>query len=622
MSRGGSRRDARRRRSGGLAGGPGPGTAGSGPERGSAGSGPGPDLGPAGGSAPGPAQAGGSAADPGQAGGSAPGRGPAAVVAAGPGGTSDAAVAAAGSLVRPVLAITLGAIALLFVAAGALRLWDLPLAPFHNDEGVNGWFTTQLLRTGTWSYDPANYHGPTLFYAEALAGLLVGLGDVSMRLVPAVFGLGTLGLVLLTARWIGRSGAFAAAALLAVSPGMVFFSRYAIHEMLLVFFTLALVLAAARWWESGRTRYLLAAAAAAAGMFTTKETAIITLAVLALAAACLGAYERLAPRVLGRPTRFAPGPGATPPDGLVETPPGSARSRPRRARQADPLARFGGRDRLLVSLAGAAAVFGVIWVTLFSSLFTNVPDGIVDSLRSLAIWTQTSSATQVSGPLAYVAWMAEEELPILVLGLAGSAFVAWEGRSRFAIFAAAWATGLLLAYSLIGYKTPWLMLNWLLPYGLVAGYALARAWAARRQVVRLAAAGVFVGALALSAVQAAQLAFRDYDREENAYVYAQTQRDTLDLVDWLRAEDQRLGADGQLGIVVMSPDYWPLPWYLRDDPNAGFYAEVVDVEAPVQIVKEDQLAALPTGFADRYREEARYTLRPGVELVVFVPREP
>ena len=57
-------------------------------------------------------------------------------------------------------------IALVAVAA-ALRLWDLPLAPFHNDEGVNGWFTYQLLQTGTWHYDPANYHGPTLFYAEA-----------------------------------------------------------------------------------------------------------------------------------------------------------------------------------------------------------------------------------------------------------------------------------------------------------------------------------------------------------------------------------------------------------------------------------------------------------------------
>ena len=44
--------------------------------------------------------------------------------------------------------------------------------------------------------------------------------------------------------------------------------------------------------------------------------------------------------------------------------------------------------------------------------------------------------------------------------------------------------------------------------------------------------------------------------------------------------------------------------------------------APVQIVKSDQLDSLPAGFAERYREDARYPLRPGVELVVFVERDP
>jgi len=609
VSRGDRRRDARRRREGAAAGAPG--------------------------SHPG-AAAGGRASDapaPGPAGATSPGQTSAAPTAptapTAPAAPADP-TAPAGTARRRALVAGLGAVILLFAIAGALRLWDLPLAPFHNDEGVNGWFTTQLLRTGSWAYDPANYHGPTFFYAAALSGLLVGLGDVSMRLVPAVFGLATVGLVLLAWRWIGRAGALAAAALLAVSPGMVFFSRYAIHEMLLVFFTLAFVLAAARWWETGRTRFVLAAGAALAGMFTTKETAIITVVVLGLAAACAVLYERMAPRVLGRPTRFAPGPGAAPAAAASRPAAGSAgsaaapsTSRPgtSRARRADPLGRFGGRDRLLGSLAAAAAVFVAIWVTLFSSLFTNFPAGVLDSFRSLAIWTQTSGATQVSGPLTYAGWMAEEELVLLVFGLGGSAWVAWEGRSRFAIFCAAWATGLFLAYSLIGYKTPWLMLDWLLPYAIVVGYVLGRAWAARRLAVRVGAAAALGAALVLGAVQAVTLAFRDYDVEENAYVYVQTQRDVLDLLTWLRAEDERRGTTGQLGIVVMSPDYWPLGWYLRDDRKAGFFGKVVDVAAPVQIVKSDQLDSLPAGFAERYREDARYPLRPGVELVVFVERD-
>jgi uncharacterized protein (TIGR03663 family) len=403
---------------------------------------------------------------------------------------------------------------------------------------------------------------------------------------------------------------------------MVFFSRYVIHEMLLVFFTLAFVLAAARWWETGRTRFLLGASAALAAMFATKETAIITVVTLALAAGCVPAYEWLAPRLLRRGARFAPlAAGRAPSFGQAPSAAkGASPERTRRARRAEttsPAERFGGRDALARSLAAAAAVFGIVWVTLFSSLFTN-PAGIWDSFRSLAIWTQTSGATQVSGPLTYVGWMIEEELPILLVGLAGSAWAAWEGRSRFAIFAAAWATGLVLGYSIIGYKTPWLMLNWLLPYALVGGYALGRAWESPRPILRVGATAAVMGALALSLVQAVQLSFRDYDDEANAYVYVQTQRDVLDLVAWLREEDERRGAGGAMGIVVMSPDYWPLPWYLRDDPNAGFYGAVVDVEAPVQVVKADQVEGLPAAFTARYREQGRYTLRPGVELVVFV----
>ena len=101
---------------------------------------------------------------------------------------------------------------------------------------------------------------------------------------------------------------------------------------------------------------------------------------------------------------------------------------------------------------------------------------------------------------------------------------------------------------------------------------------------------------------------------------AATRRALLDLVAWLRAEDARRGADGRMGIVIMSPDYWPLPWYLRDDPKAGFYGSIVDVTAPVQVVKAEQVADLPATFTERYREERRYALRPGVELVVFVER--
>jgi len=482
---------------------------------------------------------------------------------------------------------------LIVIAAVLARFWNLGLMPFHNDEGVNGWFTTTLVRSGTWKYDPANYHGPTLFYAALVSTTLFGLNDVGMRLVPAFFGLGALLIVPLARRWIGGSGALAALLLLAVSPGMVFF-------------TLAFLVCVTRWWEDGHAGFLVAGASAAAAMFATKETAVVTFAVLGLAVVCLKIYERVAPGVAGRTPawrRSAPAP-----------------RQPGRTTADDRFARFGGRAGLLRAVAGAVLAFVAIWVLLFSSFFTNYPAGVLDSFRSLTIWTQTSGATQVSGPLTYFGWMAREELPILAFGLAGALFVAWEARSRFAIVTAAWGIGLFLAYSLIGYKTPWLMLNWVVPFALVGGYAVGRAWEARHAMIHAGAPVVLAACLAFSGTQAGLLAFRDYDDDANAYVYVPTKRDVFTLVDWIHSEDTRLGAGGQIGVVVMSPDYWPLPWYLRDDRKAGFYGAVVDVAAPIQIVRVDQVPSLPAGFDARYERVDQGTLRGGVDLVVYRER--
>jgi uncharacterized protein (TIGR03663 family) len=275
---------------------------------------------------------------------------------------------------------------------------------------------------------------------------------------------------------------------------------------------------------------------------------------------------------------------------------------------------------LLQSIAGAALAFVIIWVLLFSSFFTNYPQGVLDSFRSLTIWTQTSGATQISGPLTYVGWMAREELPIFVFGLAGALFVAWEARSRFAVVTSAWAIGLFLAYSIIGYKTPWLMLNWVAPFALVGGYAISRAWMSRRALIHAGAPVLLAIALAFSGLQAGILAFRDYDNDTNAYVYVPTKRDVLTLVDWIHAQDAQRGAGGQIGVVVMSPDYWPLPWYLRNDTKAGFYGSVVDVAAPIQIVRSDQVASLPATFDATYARVGDYTLRGGVDLVVYLER--
>ena len=107
---------------------------------------------------------------------------------------------------------------------------------------MNGWFLLNLVRPPhTYRYDPANYHGPTLYYLAWASSALFGLTTFSLRLVPALCGLLTIALILPLRRQLGDIGTLAAMALLTLSPGAVFQSRYFIHESILVCATLGLV---------------------------------------------------------------------------------------------------------------------------------------------------------------------------------------------------------------------------------------------------------------------------------------------------------------------------------------------------------------------------------------------
>ncbi len=146
------------------------------------------------------------------------------------------------------------ACAAVMTVAALLRLYMPELNPLHHDEGVNGFFLTALLRQGKYVYDPANYHGPSLYYITLPFVAIFGLKTFVIRLVPILFGLGTVWLVLCLRRYIGAIGALVAAALIAVSPGAVYNSRYFIHESLFLFFTLGIVVAALWFYDRCRPR--------------------------------------------------------------------------------------------------------------------------------------------------------------------------------------------------------------------------------------------------------------------------------------------------------------------------------------------------------------------------------
>src|SRR5687768_3851543 len=151
------------------------------------------------------------------------------------------------------------ALALLLIFAGALafRLPKLETRPLHNDEAVNATKVVDLWQQGRYRYDPDEYHGPTLHYATLPFLSLSGargaddLADRTLRLAPVFFGAALVLLLFLFADALGRHAVIWSALFIAISPAMVFYSRYFIHEMLLVFFT---ALAIGAGWRYTQTR--------------------------------------------------------------------------------------------------------------------------------------------------------------------------------------------------------------------------------------------------------------------------------------------------------------------------------------------------------------------------------
>jgi uncharacterized protein (TIGR03663 family) len=518
---------------------------------------------------------------------------------------SDARVALGEEI--PERAWLIASIVVLMLAT-ALRVYALEVKPLHHDEGVNGFFLTNLLRQGVYHYDPANYHGPTLYYLTLPAVALFGLTTFAIRLVPALFGIGTVWLVLALRRRIGAVGALVAAALVAVSPACVFYSRYFIHEMPFVFFTLGLVVAALRFYETGAVKYLLFATASAAMLFATKETAFISAGTLGLAWLVAFAWVGLT-RGLTRDGRGA---------------------RRERDDEATGLAKFRESDLAPVAVAVSVALFVFIWVAFYSSFFTN-PKGVFwDSFKAFDIWKETGMSEFHSKPIyTYVKWLLEEEGVILRLGGLGTIVALFERRkNRFAVFAAAWGFGLLAAYSLISYKTPWLVLSFVVPLAIVGGYGVQAvgAWVSgerRRRGAEKWGVAALVAAIAVggSLYQTIVLNFREYDNDQYPYVYSQTQRQVFGLLKELELLGARAGTK-EPGIGMASPDYWPLPWYFRDNSHAGFEGRIssyYDPKSTLAVIgKDDQLPQLERVLGDAYvRVGDTYPLRPGVNLVLF-----
>ena len=162
------------------------------------------------------------------------------------------------------------------VAFGALlRFLFLSMKPPHFDEGINGWFVDQMMKTGFYRYDPTNYHGPLHFYILFLSQALFGRHIWALRLPVVLASIGSIFVTLKFEPFVGRTVSRIAALAMAISPAFIFYGRYSIHEVWLLLFSMLFVLGLLGLWRLGTRGYLWCVGIGIAGMILTKETYII-----------------------------------------------------------------------------------------------------------------------------------------------------------------------------------------------------------------------------------------------------------------------------------------------------------------------------------------------------------
>ena len=587
---------------------------------------------------------------------------------------------------RPVLfAAAMGVV----VVAGAAvpRLADLGNRPMHCDEAVHAIKFGRLLEEDDYVYDPREYHGPSLnFLALPIAHLssaqkLTQISETHLRLLTAIFGIALVAMVWLIREELGYGATVCAALLTAVSPAMVFYSRYYVQEMLLVCFTFGAIVAlwryvrevdqtenprSGRWSSIRRVLWLVTAGLCIGMMHASKETCVIALFAMGVAAAvvvtvpqlrrlsvrhlmlaAIGLIDRLKQCVLATvslPWRL-----------IVRHIMRAPISFLNRLRQFC-------TNRLVVAATIVTAVAAGVSMLFFSSFLDN-PQGVIDSVTTYFVYLGRASGEGSVGRHVYPCdyyfrilfwwhqgdgfWWHQGDGPVwteaLIAALALVGLVAAAvGRGlkptsvSMARFLAVYTVVMIAVYSAMPYKTPWCALGFLHGMILLAGIGAALLWRmAPGYIAKSVVVVLLVAAAGHLAWQAHRASFVDYEDRNNPYVYAHTTNDVpllIERVEQIAAADPE-GEAMHVQVICPDHDYWPIPWYLRSFSHVGWFARLPDGPAARLIITQPEMEpALVRKFYEepppgqRYLyvplppdgEKQEWLLRPHVPLRVFV----
>ncbi|MEJ6571237.1 MAG: TIGR03663 family protein [Akkermansiaceae bacterium] len=486
------------------------------------------------------------------------------------------------------------------VMAVFLRFDDLSDRPFHFDEATGARITSQRLSaTEGYSFNPEHNHGPLLSVAAEPFCRVNGesmwpqMSKISLRLVPAIAGTLLVMIPLFWRRRFGDVSVLAAGAFLATSPLLVYYSRMFIHEMLLTLCGLAVM-----GVLFVRPRFSLTVKFATIGilvglMFAIKETFAISIIAWTAAGIILGLSN------ISKINQH-----------------NTAKNRKRL------LGEY--RNPVIAFFLAAGASAGWYYTDGLSNL-----SGAWDAVRTFFIYKTTAGHDKaftyylemLAVPTKGGIWWHETLIFILAAValirsyLPGKKDSRQENIVRFLAFSAIFH---LLIYSIISYKTPWLMC---LPWAhvcLLAGLSL-RGFNQWKLPVKITAVLLLAGVLFQQQRLSRFASGRFANDTRNPYAYTPTSKDAEAVQKWMKDLSKVVSPDELEPIGVVGREYWPLPWYLREFQSIGYWPE------PAPEISDCPVVFAMPEYADEISEQLKNThtaqprtLRANVPVMMYL----
>ncbi len=460
----------------------------------------------------------------------------------------------------------------------------------HADEATGARILSQRIENNHYEFNPQHFHGPLLSLSSQAISQIAGesswqtLSKQTLRMGPALTGILLVLTPLLWQRKIGAPAALTTAALLATSPLFVYYNRMYIHESLLLLLAMLTLPAVFKLVEKPHWRTATLTGLGMGLMFATKETFAISIVAWLIATAVYLVVRQcqwIEPKNTSLPIK-----------------------------------------EYLISALIISFVAAVSSSFFYSNGFRSF-DGVVDAIRTYFIYETTAGHEKaLNYYLHFLIWPKHlmgnwwSEGFIALLAIVSAAICIRCRAQRGVILYIVIATvAHFIIYSLISYKTPWLML---VPWAhacLLAGLA-ARSFIGHKVATSIFTLILLLG-LSYQTQQSLQASGRLANDSRNPYAYVPTSNDMESLQEWLK----QLSPQTQTlePITVIGSDYWPLPWYLKNFASIGYWPEwdEATMNAPLVFAMPAQMSAVELALQETHVALPR-SLRANVSITLFL----